>query len=107
MSELQNKFYKTVNTIERKITKHYKKKLYDRTAARYSKIMNIAAIAGTAVTVILATLSGGMVRELYFDLGPAAITLVALISVLFIIGFYGIANQITTRRGYWESSGLR
>ena len=106
MSELENKFYVTVGKIEKRITKRYKKKLYDETAARYSKIMIIAGIAGTLATVIITSLSGGIMRELFFEMGPAAIVLMALITVLFVVGFWGIANKINTRRGYWGIIGF-
>ncbi|MGX8774597.1 MAG: DUF2207 family protein, partial [Bacillota bacterium] len=105
MSDLEDKFYMTVGKIERKITKFYKKKLYDRKAKALSRLMSLAAAAGTVATVIITGLSGGFMRELFFEFGPVAIIFLILISFLFAAGFYGMANKINTRRGYWGIIG--
>ncbi len=105
IEDLKNKFYQTVNTIEKDIKNFYKGKLYDAKAAKYARILKIGGIAGI-ILMILATFLGG--NGLGFIgpsilLGPIYIIIIAVVA--FVIGFGGIAKKINEREHYWGVIG--
>jgi len=105
IEDLKNKFYKTVNAIEKDIKNYYRDKLYDPKAATYARILKGGGIAGI-ILMILATFLGG--NGLGF-IGPSIIFgpiyIIILAVVAFAVGFGGIAKKINEREHYWGIIG--
>lgn len=57
--DLEDRFYKTIESIEKEIRDKYKGMLFDETAASKAKIMYIAGWAGLAVLTIVTKIAGG------------------------------------------------
>ena len=105
IEDLKNKFYKTVNAIEKDIKNYYRDKLYDAKAAKYARILKIGGIAGV-ILMILATFLGGnglgfIGPSILF--GPIYIIIIAVVA--FVIGFGSIAKKINEREHYWGIIG--
>ena len=100
MGQLNNKFYKTVNSIEKAIEKRYKNKLYDKTAAKYAHMMKAGAIAGIVILMGMTLLSGSGPLSMGGDAFMAILYAGTITSMLFIAGFGGIAKKINDRQNY-------
>ncbi len=105
IEDLKNKFYKTVNAIEKDIKNYYRDKLYDAKAAKYARILKVGGVLGV-ILMILATFLGG--NGLGF-IGPSIIFgpiyIIILAVVAFAVGFGGIARKINEREHYWGVIG--
>ena len=105
IEDLKNKFYQTVNTIEKDIKDFYKGKLYDAKAAKYARILKVGGVLGV-ILMILATFLGGnglgfIGPSIIF--GPIYIIIIAVVA--FVLGFSGIAKKINEREHYWGIIG--
>ena len=105
IEDLKNKFYKTVNAIEKEIKDFYKDKLYDAKAAKYARILKIGGIVGVFLMLLVPSFSGNSLGSLGLStlLGPIYIILIA--AGLFILGFTGIAKKINKKEHYWGIIG--
>ena len=95
VKDLQNRFYKTIELIEKEIRDKYKGRLYDETAASKAKIMYIAGFAGLAVLFIVSRATSGI--GLSFDsVIDTLFMFVPLIATA--VGFYLAAAAIRNKK---------
>ena len=95
VKDLEDKFYKTVDEIEKEIKDKYKDRLYDATAASKAKIMYIAGWAGLAALLIVSRITGGS----GFRVGSISMILINLAPLLFTgVGFSMIAKAIRDKK---------
>ncbi|MBQ3281186.1 MAG: DUF2207 domain-containing protein [Eubacterium sp.] len=95
VSELNDSFYKTVNSIKKKIEKKYEKKLTDEKAADIAGIMRLAGFIGMIALVVVSKLSNGSPLIEDGDWIWSIINMIVIV-VLPICGFYGIAARINS-----------
>lgn len=105
IEDLKNKFYKTVNTIEKEIKDFYKGKLYDAKAAKYARLLKVGGIVGVFLMLLVPCFSGNGLGTIGIStlLGPIYIILLA--AGLFIFGFLGITKKINKKEHYWGIIG--
>ena len=93
VKDLQNKFYKTVEDIKKKIIKKYEGDLYDPRAEHYANIMTCVGSLGIIALVFITKLMNGssfIVDSNIF----MSIVLIAMQIILPIGGFWGISRRI-------------
>ena len=95
VKDLEDKFYKTIEKIEKEIQEKYKGRLYDETAASKAKIMYIAGWAGLALLFVVSRATGGS------GSGIKSLTQTLFLAVPLLAaggGFYGIARAIRDKK---------
>lgn len=93
VSELTNSFYKTVNSIKKKIEKKYDGKLMDEKAANIANGLRIVGFVGMIALVVVSRLSNG--SSFIQDSDFFWTLILNVIIVMFpISGFYKIASRI-------------
>ena len=99
ISDLKNKFYKTVGEIKSEIEKHYKGKLYDKKAGHCARILRIAGSVGIIAIILVSTFIGGSLRIMFSETVIGTLFFMMLSFITLYIGFYGIANKINNPKG--------
>ena len=100
IKELEDKFYKTINSIEEDIEKAYAGKLYDEKAGGYAMALKVAGFIGIILITIAAFLTGGGPANMGGDSFIACIYSGAITVFLFTMGFKGITKKINERSHY-------
>lgn len=100
LSELENKFYKTIAKVKEEIKKRHEDKLFDKKAESYATSLKIAGAAAVIALVILSKILNG---SPFIQGGEILMSIIMFVIVIgfFVVGFYGFTNKVNkTKKGF-------